>query len=365
MVVLFLEKNYLLWLSRIKKINLSHKLMALSYFANAKAIFNSTKQDLIKSKIFSEKDIEIIISNQNFKIIDEYLFELDKYKMNFISISCKEYPYLLKKIVDPPLVLYYYGTLTINPCISIVGTRLCSDYGKKIAYTLSKNLGKNELCIVSGMASGIDSFAHLGIIENTGNTIAVLGNSIDICYPSHNSNLYKKIIEKGAIVSEYPPNTKPHPSFFPRRNRIISGFSMGIIVVEAPLKSGTLITVNFALEQGRDVFAFPGNIFSKNSMGTNALIKDGANLITSYKDILEYYNIVEKNVNTPKNNISNNNLSKIENDIYKLITIEGTSIEVIVAATKHNINDVISTLTFLEIYGLIKRIPGQKFALKI
>lgn len=366
-----LEKNYLLWLSRIKNISLKKKLDALGYFKNAKTIFNIQKQDFIDSRIFSLRDIENIIKNQNENLINEYLLELSKHKMKFTSISCEEYPFLLKNIYDPPIILYYYGILpkpnSIN--ISIVGTRNSTAYGKEITYDLTKNLSQNNICIVSGMANGIDSVAHLGVIENVGTTIAVLGNGVDICYPSNNINLRNKIIENGAIISEYPPGTNPISYNFPERNRIISGLSVATVVVEAPKKSGALITADFALNQGRDVFAYPGNVLSKNSTGTNELIKDGANLITSYEDILNYYDIIGDNkIKNKKLQIHNkkiDNLSDIEKNIYSIITIEGITIDLIVNKTNINLDSAISTLTSLEILGLIKRIPGQKFALKI
>lgn len=365
-----MEKNYLLWLSRIKKVGIKKKLRAIDYFKNSENIFKATKSQLISSNIFTANNINYILEDQKESIIKEYLEELENYKMHFVSISCPDYPHLLKNIIDPPIVLYYYGTLPNNKIsISIVGTRICSQYGKEITYPFSRDLGKNNICIVSGMASGIDSVAHTGITDNIGTTIAVLGNSVDICYPSHNESLRREIIKKGAIISEYPPNTKPLPSYFPARNRIISGLSQGIAVVEAPKKSGSLITVNFGLEQGRDIFAFPGNIFSKNSVGTNELIKDGAYLITSYKDILDFYGISEDKEEIKKINLQIlekiDNLSDIEKNIYELITIEGTTVEFIIGKTKLEYGTVLSNLTFLEIKGLIKRIPGQKFALKI
>lgn len=365
-----MEKKYLLWLSRIKSFGLKKKYMALNYFKNANSIFNASKRDLMDCKIFSLEQIDTIVKSQKVDLIEEYLLELKKYNMKYVSINCTDYPHLLKKIFDPPMILYYYGNLPNDIfTISIVGTRICSTYGKEISYSLGRDLGKNNICVVSGMASGVDTYSHLGIIDNGGTTIAVLGNSVDICYPSHNEKLHSEIIKRGCIISEYPPNTKPRPHFFPARNRIISGLSHGTIVVEAPIKSGSLITTDFALEQGRDVFAFPGNIFSKNSTGTNQLIKEGAALITSYKDILEFYELDEDISSSKKINLQISekidNLSLVEKNIYNLVTVDGTTVEFIISETKLDYGDVLANLTFLEIKGLIKRIPGQKFALKI
>ena len=211
--------------------------------------------------------------------------------MNVIKLAQddKYYPNKLKLIYDPPELLYCLGDIRLlnEPSIAIVGTRNASNYGKRIAYNLSQELSKRGVTIISGLASGIDSYAHEGAFKNVGKTIAVLGSGIDIIYPKENEDLYKSIIKNGGlIVSEFPLGTKPEKDNFPKRNRIISGLSDGVVVVEAKKKSGALITADLALEQGRSVFAVPGNIDSQNSEGTNNLIKEGAVPVTSYLDIL-------------------------------------------------------------------------------
>ena len=215
-----------------------------------------------------------------------------KHNVDIISIQDKQYPEILKNIYDPPLSLYIRGSKEIlnSNSIAIVGCRECSKYGENVAQELAYNISKEKINIVSGLAKGIDAIAHTGSILAGGKTIAVLGNGLDTIYPLENTHLAKKILETGgAIISEYPLGEKPQRQNFPERNRIVSGMSKGIIVVEAQEKSGTLITVDFALEQGRDVFVVPGNINSPNSVGTNELIKQGAKLITNYKDVLEEY----------------------------------------------------------------------------
>ena len=211
--------------------------------------------------------------------------------MNVIKLAQddKYYPNKLKSIYDPPELLYCLGDIRLlnEPSIAIVGTRNASNYGKRIAYNLSQELSKRGVTIISGLASGIDSYAHEGAFKNVGKTIAVLGSGIDVIYPKENEDLYKSIIKNGGlIVSEFPLGTKPEKDNFPKRNRIISGLSDGVVVVEAKKKSGALITADLALEQGRSVFAVPGNIDSQNSEGTNNLIKEGAVPVTSYLDIL-------------------------------------------------------------------------------
>ena len=209
-------------------------------------------------------------------------------KIEEISINSKEYPKNLKNIYDPPKKIYLIGNkdLLYQKGIAIVGARDATQYGKKIAYNLAKELSEQNIVIISGLAIGIDSYAHKGSLEK--GTIAVLGSGIDNIYPKENLELAREIIKnKGCIISEYPLGTKPERLHFPQRNRIISGLSDGVVVIEASKKSGALITAEFALEQGKEIFAVPGDINKKQSEGTNQLIKDGAILLTSATDILE------------------------------------------------------------------------------
>lgn len=212
-------------------------------------------------------------------------------KIEEISIESKEYPEQLREIYAAPLKLYVLGDKEIlkQSGIAIVGSRNATEYGKKVALQFSKDLTRNGINIISGLALGIDTCAHLGTLhsDSIGKTIAVLGSGLDEIYPKKNIELAKKIINcGGCIISEYPLGTKPEKLHFPQRNRIISGLSKGVLIVEASEKSGSLITADFALEQGREVFVVPGNISSPTSVGSNNLIKQGAKLVTSYEDIL-------------------------------------------------------------------------------
>ena len=212
--------------------------------------------------------------------------------MKTITINDEEYPSKLRNIYDPPKKLYILGNYKIlkDFSIGIVGTRKCTKYGSEITKSLSYNLAKYGTNIISGMAIGIDTSAHIGTMLGKGKTIAILGSGFKHIYPKENVNLFKKIIEKGgAVITEYEEDEYPMPENFPKRNRIISGLSDGIVVVEAARKSGSLITADFALEQGKNVFAVPGNINSRVSEGTNNLIKDGAKPVTNIFDILEEY----------------------------------------------------------------------------
>lgn len=212
-----------------------------------------------------------------------------KYKVVKIDMKSKWYPDKLKNISGPPKVLFCLGNLELlnAKSIAIIGSRDYSAYGERATKEFSYNLAKNDICIVSGLAKGIDAFAHKGCLSAGGKTIAVLGNGLDIIYPKENEKLFYRIIENdGLVISEYPLGTKPKKQHFPARNRIISGLSDGVLVIEARKNSGTNITVDFALEQGKDVFVIPGNIYSKTSDGTNFLITEGAIPVLTYKDIL-------------------------------------------------------------------------------
>ena len=212
-----------------------------------------------------------------------------KYKIIKIDIMSENYPQILKNIDYPPKELYCWGNLDLlnhNKTIAIIGSRICSDYGKKVAIDFSSNLAKEGFCIVSGLAKGIDSYAHLGALSVSGKTIAIIGSGIDNIYPKENIKLAENIVKNnGLIISEYPLGTLALKQNFPARNRIISGISNSILVVEAREKSGTNITVEFALEQGKDIYVIPGNIYSKTSNGTNFLIQEGAIPVVNYKDI--------------------------------------------------------------------------------
>ncbi|MBR4261382.1 MAG: DNA-processing protein DprA [Clostridia bacterium] len=215
---------------------------------------------------------------------------MEKNNIKKINVYDEEYPEKLKSIYDKPLVLYAEGNIELlkEKSIAIVGSRECSKYGMNVSEKLSYNLAKENICIISGLAKGIDRYAHIGALRAGGKTIAVLGNGLDTIYPYENKDLYELILKNnGLIITEYILGTKPNRLNFPARNRIISGLSDGIVVVEAGEKSGALITAEFGMEQGKEVFAVPGNIDSLKSVGTNQLIKDGASIVLDYKDIVD------------------------------------------------------------------------------
>lgn len=283
------EKKYWIWFSKIKSINVKNKIKLLQEFKTPRNIYYLRKKKLENCVFLKEFQIEELINVKIENSVEKNIEYMIKNKIDIISICDKEYPSILKNIYDPPISLYVKGNKKVlsNNSIAIVGCRDASNYGKEVAKYFAYNLSKRNVNIVSGLAKGIDSFAHFGTICAKGNTIAVVGNGLHTVYPKENTRLANDILQNdGLIISEYPIGTNPAKINFPERNRIISGLSKAIIIVEAKKKSGALITVDLALEQGRDVFSVPGEIDSVNSIGTNKLIKSGAKLITSYKDII-------------------------------------------------------------------------------
>lgn len=302
--------------------------------------------------IFEAERIEKSKKIEAYKDIDLYMATE---KINLVLYSDEKYPDILKNIPNPPVGLFIKGKLpNIDNSLAVVGTRKATDYGKTAAYKLSYDAAAKGIIIISGMARGIDTYAHRGALDSGGITIAVMGSGFKNVYPSENKKLMHEIAERGCVISEYFPDTKPFYSNFPERNRIISGLSKYTMVVEAGEKSGALITAEFALEQGRDVFAIPGNIFSFKSIGTNKLIKDGAKLILNSEDILEEFNIVDK-----KN--SNIILDEFESFILENFKTEGTTIEQLCNNLDIDTGVLLSTLSKLECKGIIKKAYGNYF----
>lgn len=281
--------KYWIWFSRIEKIGPKISMYLLEKYKSPENIYNLTKSELISVKKVTEDIADDILNVKYRQNLEKYEQYLIKNNIELITIYSEYYPEKLKDIYDPPVMLYIKGNKKIlnNYGIAIVGCRDCSSYGKHISTKFGYELGYNNINVISGMARGIDTYSHIGALSANGKTIAVVGCGLDSVYPPENKELFDKIIElDGAVISEYIIGTKPEAKNFPRRNRIISGLSDAVIVVEAKEKSGTLITVDFALEQGKDVYAVPGNITSINSVGTNELIKQGAKPITDIKNVL-------------------------------------------------------------------------------
>ena len=272
-----------------------------------------------------------------------------------ICMQSPEYPDRLKQIFDPPVVLFYRGKLQPDAeRLAMVGSRLLSHYGEGVAADFAEELARAGFTIVSGGARGIDTFSHVGALR-TGRTVAVLGCGVDFAYPPENRRLFDKIAEKGALLSEYGPGTKPFPAFFPARNRIISGLSRGVLVVEAAERSGSLITAELAVNEGRDVFAIPGNIYSKTSKGCHRLIQQGAKLVSCVEDILEEYGTERRTKPTePKKRLPE--LTPEEGAVYHVLSAEHalSMDEIIYSLHGAPVSNVAFLLLQLELKGYVR-----------
>jgi len=336
----------------------------LLYWKSYPKFFSFIKSLQEKNKNFSFKEIFQNLENKEKSKIDlekEWL-KLQKEKIDLIPLNSPSFPSLLKETSYPPLGIYLKGTIPKDSLsLAVVGTRKCTLYGKTVTEKIVKELVYYGFTIVSGLAYGIDTYAHKTTLENKGKTIAVLASGLNKITPVINRKLAFKIIENGALISEYPLNAPSLKSNFPLRNRIISGLSLGTLVIEANEKSGALITANFALEQNREVFAIPGSIFNKASVGTNNLIKKGAKLVNSIEDILEELRIDYSKI---KNNFlfKDNLLTEKEKAIYEILKEEElTSLDKILEITNLKPNEAMISLTELELKGLIKEISPQKY----
>ncbi len=362
------DKRYWIWLSSLESVGGKSCLSLISHFGSAENVYQCSFAELTASGLVNKKAALTISRDRNIEKADEYLKTMKETGINVYTIHESEYPENLKNIYDPPPVLYVKGELTTEDslAIGIVGSRKATDYGLKAAQRIALRLAEMGITVVSGMALGIDSAAHRGALGAKGRTIAVCGCGLKYVYPMSNYNLSREIIKSGALISEYPYDTVAHPKQFPARNRIISGMSLGIIVVEAGEKSGSLITADFALEQGREVFAVPGNISSPNSKGTNALIKSGAKLVSGLEDIIEELNLdivyKEKSCNENNNNPANTDISIEESLILRFLEKKEAGRDEIAAATELQPGRLMAALTKLEIKGAIQQI-GDNYLL--
>ncbi len=327
--------------------------------------------NLSTHEIYNLKDIkpnikDKIIQNRNEDYFNRLFIAIDKHNIDITTIFDKDYPNRLNYIYDSPKVLYRKGKFSNKDELSmaIVGSRKATSYGKWATEKFVKELVKLDVTIVSGLALGIDGIAHRAALEEGGRTIGVLGNGLDTIYPKKNKDIYENIPQNGAIITEYFLGVPPLAYNFPQRNRIISGISLGVIVIEAKEKSGSLITANHALEQGKEVFALPGNINSIFSKGTNKLIKDGAKLIMDIDDILEeVYELQSKMIEKKVEDIDVSGLSPLELKVFDLIKEGPIHCDSIAFNTGLDISTVYSILTILELKGMVKELTGRTFTL--
>jgi DNA processing protein len=365
------QKNQKYWviLNMINGVGALRAKKLLERFGSFEGIFSASSGELEKVEGIG-RELAGRIRNWRETVDVEKEFELaKKYGVKMITLDDEEYPSRLKEIYDPPVVLYVKGEISQNDgkAIAVVGTRRPSFYGRMITEDLSKKLAMRGFTIVSGMARGVDSAAHRGALAVKGRTIAVLGCGVDVVYPPENAKLMKEIAVSGAVISEFPFGMKPDRGNFPRRNRIISGLSLGVIVVEAAKSSGSLITANFALEQGREVFAVPGKIDSPKSYGTHLLIKEGAKLVQDVDDIVEELGMQAGDSSAGKELKKQDTvgispeLAGDEKKIFELLTTDPCQIDIICARLNMPANKVSSVLMMLEVKGCVKQLPGKQF----
>jgi DNA processing protein len=358
--------QYLNALNKIDGIGTQKFKKLVSFFENSQEIWEAPRSLLIEAGI-EEKNVDRIIEQRS-SIDPEIEWEnLIKENIQIFCVNDPKYPTLLKEIPDHPHLIYMKGDLNcLNfPLVAIVGSRKLTEYGKMVAKGFAKELAQNEICVVSGLAFGVDAMAHHGALEAGGKTIAVLGNSLDSfsIAPRTNYQLSQEIIAAGGLlISEFPLQTKADTWTFPARNRIMAGMSLGTLVVEAAEKSGSLITANLALDYNREVFAVPGSIFSPQSTGTHLLIKKGAKLVTSVKDVLEELRLNQSELAIqPTQQKSNFKLNETEKRIYDILSHENMHIDKIGKMTTLDTSSLSSAMAILEIKGAIKNIGGQNY----
>lgn len=384
------ELREYIWLTLCLKYNSIKISTVLSFFKTPLAVYQANRTALKAIVGMTQADIEALC-DKNLLKAEQTLYTCREKKYQIIPLDSPDYPELLANIVNPPHILYVNGdisTIDDEMCIAVVGKRSASPYGLSIAKKLGKGLASCGVAVISGMARGIDTAAHIGALGGNGKTIAVLGCGLDVVYPSENEELMREIVKRGAVITEYIPGTYPDGVRFPVRNRIISGLSLGTVVVEADKRSGSLITARHANEQGRDIFAVPGNIDSPGSEGTNALIQDGAKLVASITDILEEYigifpyqidqgtikenclKQLEKKERPAKKQQST--APKIEYELPKDISYDEMCVMQILCKGKQHIdfivressmemNKINSVLMSLELKGHIIQLPSKQF----
>lgn len=351
------DKEYWYWICNIKTIGTKKIALLSKYFQTPKGIYYASENELKSIPGLTAEEInEILLSKDKNRVIETYAKLIDK-GIYFVTTEDCNYPKHLRNIYNPPSCLYVKGSLPSNEqkMIAIVGARNCSDYGRSMAEHFAMELAGHGFAVVSGLAAGVDSYAHKGALKARGKTYGVLGSGVDICYPIENFNLYMQMQESGGILSEYGPGSSPKTYNFPMRNRIISGMSDGVLIIEAKEKSGSLITVDYGLEQGKNIYSLPGRVFDSLSMGCNNLIKQGAKLVTNVNDILEDFNLNCENSN--KELKKNDKLLETrEKIVYACLSFIPKHINDIACETGIGIGELASILLSLELKNYIMQI---------
>ena len=356
------ELRYWLGFNLVRGIGPVRLRRLLDIFGDPETAWNASSQDLQAAKLSQRVVNNLLTIRGTFDAeIAKIMHRLETLGVQVITWNSPEYPVLLSQIADPPPVLFVRGKLlpTDEWAVAMVGSRKATVYGREVARRLATDLAHNGITVVSGLARGIDGVSHKAALEAGGRTIAVLGSGIDVIYPSDHRNLAHKIIDNGALISDYPLGTLPEGSNFPPRNRIISGLSLGTIVVEAGLRSGALITSDFALDQSREVFAVPGSILNPASAGCNRLLRDGAAIVTDIRDVLETLQlsqVAEKQaarVILPEN--------AIEAALWEHLSSEPHHLDDLARKTAMPIELVSSTLVVMELKGMARQVGSLQY----
>ncbi len=356
------ELKYWIGFSRIPGIGKLRISRLREHFGNLKDAWNAPAGELKRAGLDS-RSVNAMAALRPRISLDDEMEKLERYKVKVLTCEDPTYPPRLKEIYDYPPVLYVRGNLLPkdDPYLAVVGTRKPTVYGRQVAEEIVADLVQSKITIISGLARGIDSIAHRTALDSGGETIAVFASGLDIVYPADNAKLAQAIMERGALVSEYPLGIRPKADNFPQRNRIMSGLSLGVLVVEAGERSGALITAHQAVEQNRDVFAIPGSILSPGSKGTNHLIQEGAKLVCNCNDILE-----ELNLTTMAQQLEIKEFlpaNEKESQVLKQLTFEPGHIDEICRCSGLTMPEVSSTLAMLELKGIVKQVGNMNYVL--
>lgn len=334
-------------------------------FGSAEKVMAAPLHQLIATEGFDQKTAEKVLdpTQRDADFVDDQLKQMDEYDVRPVTIWDEDYPENLKNIFDPPAFLFVRGTLGESDrySVAIVGTRDCTPYGKWMTETLAQELALRGITVVSGLARGIDTVAHKAALQNGGRTLAILGSGVDRIYPAENFKLAMQITEHGALISDYPMRTGPDAVNFPGRNRIISGISLGSVIVEAGEKSGALITSEYALEQNREVFAVPGNVNVPQSRGPHKLIRNGAKLVESVDDILIELEHKLQPLTKPAKKEKFLQLNFHEQSVYDCIANDPRHIDQISKTANLSVSETLSHLLSLELMGAVKQLSGKHF----
>ncbi len=355
-------KKYWYWLVTVEDMWFDKIRKLMEYFDNPKEVYYASEKVLLDTKVFNDNDIRKLNISREMWNLEENIRKLEEKNIKLTYYGKDDYPDKLKMYGDKPYALFYKGRLPNDEkMVAIVGARSCSSYGREISDNIATELAKYNVSVISGMAKGIDKYAHYGCIKGGYSTYAVLGCGVDVCYPMENIELYAQIQNNGGIMSEYPPGAKALPWRFPYRNRIISMLADVVIVVEAKEKSGTFITVDYALSYGKDVFAIPGRITDVLSVGCNKLIRSGAHPYTDMEDLLLHLGIA-KNEKNIKNYFS---LEKDFEVVYSCLCLYPVGVEEIVQTTGLDIGKVYEILMKLRVKGMAEEVFNGHYIKKL